>query len=411
MTTPVTPEILPVVVISEMTKKKAIESSLYYFTQQQPFIGGMLQELTMRYSNQVPTAGITFDKKNSEFLIYLNPEYFCNLTTEERVAVLHHEILHFTNKHLFRLPFMNVPEDERMMFNIAGDMSINQFIKDLPKGCIDVKDWKHTVNDKIELFPTFKSMEEYYELIKNNKNENKDKIKGYKPFDVHDWEAMDEETKNRMLDEAKKLVRRTIEKTSYEHSRVPDSIKDLLQEIETMSAGLNYRQILRQAIKRSVSCAERAATWKRPNKRYGVISPGSIMGNLPHLAFFNDSSGSISIQEQNTYLRIMDQFLAAGSRRCTLAFWHTNLYYKKPYRKGQEIKEDSLQSGGTDVTCVLQEIKKSKPDLSIILTDGYFDKADVEVTGDIIWIISKGGNKDHPMKHLGKTILLDNLKD
>lgn len=395
---------------SEAEKKKALESSLYYFLNQQPFMGGMLQELTVKYSTQVPTAGITFDKKTSEFLIYLNPDFFCALSSNERVAVLHHEILHFTNKHLFRLPFLNAPEEERTLYNIAGDMSINQYINDLPKECVNVKDWTHTVSGKLQPFPTFRSMEEYYELIKNNKKENEDKLNGFKEFDVHDWEGMDEETKQKMLDEAKKLIKRTIDKTNYDHSRVPDSIKDLLQEIETAASGLNYRQILRNAIKKSVSCTDRQATWKRPNKRYGVVSPGSMMGNLPHLAFFNDSSGSISVTEQNQYLRIMDEFLAVGSRRCTLAFWHTSMYYKKPYRKGQEITPDLIQSGGTDVTCVLQEIKETKPDLSIILTDGYYDRANVEIKSEIIWIISKGGNKNHPMINVGKTIFLDNLK-
>lgn len=398
-------------VISEIDKKNALESSLYYFTNAQPFVGGMLQELTMKYSSQVPTAGITFDKKSSEFLVYLNPNFFCGLSVKERVAVLHHEILHFTNKHLFRLPFLDVKDDQKRIYNIAGDMSINQYIPDLPFGCVDVKDWKCKVNGKVEPFPILRSMEEYYELIKNNPDENKDQMDKYKQFDVHDWEGMDEETKQKMLDEAKKLIKRTIEKTSYDHSRVPEGIRDLLQELEVLAAGLNYKQILKNAIKRTVSSVERASTWKRPNRRYGVMSPGSITGNLPHLYFANDSSGSISVSEQNMYLRIMDEFLAVGSRKCTLAFWHTNMYYKKPYKKGQEIKEDVLESGGTDVGCVLRDIKESKPDLALILTDGYYDKADIEINSEVIFIISKGGNKDHPMKHVGKTILLDSLKN
>ncbi len=398
-------------VISESEKKKALESALYYFTNQQPFVGAMLQELTIKYSSQVPTAGITFDKKNSEFLIYINPNFFCPLSSDERVALLHHEILHFTNKHLFRLPFLTVGDDQKQLYNIAGDMSINQYIPHLPKGCVDVKDWKHTVNGKVEPFPTFRSMEEYYELIKNNKKENEEKLKSYKEFDRHDWEGMDEETKQKMFDEAKKLIKRTIEKTSYDHSRVPESIKDLLQEIETLASGLNYRAILKNAIKRTVSSVERASTWKRPNRRYGIVSPGSITGNLPCLNFYNDSSGSISVTEQNVYLRIMDDFLAVGSRKCNLAFWHTGMYYKKPYRKGQEIKEDVIQSGGTDVACVLKDIKDTKPDLSLILTDMYFDKPPEFPEGnEIIWVVSKGGNRNHGFPASQKVIFLDDIK-
>lgn len=392
--------------VTERTKKLALQCALWHLTNEQPFFGNLLQELTIKYRDDIPTAAITFSPISEQYEVHLGPQFFCNLTVPESVGVLHHEILHFTNNHLFRFPFLNASPNDRVLYNVAGDMAINQFINVLPKGGVDVKEWK--LNDG-KMFPLFQSMETYYDLIKNNKEANQDKFVDYQEFDQHSWEGISEGQKEKMLEEAKKALKRTIEKTSFSHSIVPDSIKSLLEEIEVLAASLNYKQILKRIIKRTVSSVDKENTWNKPNKRYGIYAPGSKLQNLPQLTFYNDSSGSISVTEQNEYLKIMEGFLTVGSRKCSLAFWHTSLYYKKGYRKGRDIRTEELESGGTDVTCVLQDIKKSNPDLSIILTDGYFDVSDVKINSEVVWIISKGGNKNHPMSHVGVTILLEQL--
>src|ERR1017187_6295619 len=85
--------------------KELIQGSTYYTITQDPFLGGLVQELTVKFNEtQVPTAGITFNKKMSKYELYLNPKWFSTLKLEERSAVLLHEVMHFTNKHLFRLP-------------------------------------------------------------------------------------------------------------------------------------------------------------------------------------------------------------------------------------------------------------------------------------------------------------------
>lgn len=428
-------------------KVKALESAIHFLTTgskerglvAQPFYGSMLQELNIKYSDRFETAAITYNEKTQLFEIIINPTYFCeHLTTELRVNLLHHEILHFTNKHLFRLPWLNATPEDRGLYNMAGDMAINQFLSHQAKGCatcehnsmeeflaakcpgkwIDVANWKL---DDGSPFPKLQTMEHYFDLIKKEQEKQKANPKtkgnvnemtaGTKPMDAHEWDQLDEEAKRKMLEEAKKLIKRTVEKTQFGHCNVPDSIKDLLQDLDSMAAGLNYKQILKNTIKKTVSMSDRDATWKRPNRRYGNVSPGTKQGAVPVLKFYNDSSGSISITEQNEQLRIMDKFLQAGSRKCTLCFWHTDVYYEKPYKRGQIINKDDLESGGTDVGPTLENIKKTKPDLAIIYTDCYFDKVDIKIDTQVIWIVSKGGNPVNPCGHIGITIKLDNLKD
>lgn len=129
---------LPVVAVSSEDKKNAIQASIYYMVKANPFVGTLLQELTIRYTSQVPTAGITYNKKTKLFDVFINENFFCNkLDLPQKIGVLTHEMLHFLHQHLFRLPFLlkDIKPEERMLFNIAGDMAINQLINNLPSGC------------------------------------------------------------------------------------------------------------------------------------------------------------------------------------------------------------------------------------------------------------------------------------
>ena len=59
----------------------------------------------------------------------------------------------------------------------------------------------------------------------------------------------------------------------------------------------------------------------------------------------------------------------------------------------------------------MSEILKYKPDLSVVITDGCYGDVEVEKwmkPGEkfptVLFIISKGGTKDHPLARLGSTV-------
>lgn len=304
------------------------------------------------------------------------------------------------------------------------DMAINQYIRSLPEGCVDVQYFQ---TDDGQPFPKFATAEVYYDLLKDNpdamKNAAKNmkdagmQIKGDEAFgdgetlDQHAWDALSDEEKKQMAEEMKKMVKRTMEKTQYGKTDLPDGIKDLIEEIDTFLNKMNYKQILQSAIKKSVSFTDRANTWKRPNKRYGVVAQGTTLAKLPELWELVDTSGSISVKELNEFLAVVDGFLKAGSRKCMVGFWHTKLYKLKKYKLGQKIKQEEIESGGTDMTDTITKINEKRPDLSIILTDGYYDTTVLPETECVI-VISDGGTLDHPLKDnkMVKTISMKGLK-
>jgi predicted metal-dependent peptidase len=398
---------------------KALQSALFYLSVENPFDSGLLQEMDFKFTNQIPTACLLYDIKTNNFQIEINPEFFIGFAPEQQIALLHHEIMHFTHQHIFRTPHANTTQEERWFYNIAQDMAINQYIKNLPDNTVKVEDWKDKEGKDLTKFQT---MEYYYESINQAKEQNKEQIERFKPYDSHDWEPMDgkgegkgkpvemtPEEKEAMLKKAQDLIKRTIEKTVHDHSMIPGSVKDLMQEIETLLTKIDYKGILRRTIKKTLSISDREETWRKPNRRYGAFSPGTITGKLPSLTMFIDTSGSISHTELSEFLKVMNGFLKVGSKNCNLGLWHTNLYYLNKYKLNSEVDPAIIQSGGTDLSCVFDSINQTRPNLSVILTDGYYGVETKDPKSEVIWIISANGTIDHPKKNLGKTIKLEAL--
>ena len=412
------------------------QKAIFYFTQKNFFIGNLLQEFNFKADESISSASLRYHKKRQSFEVLVNPYFFTKYleNLEQRIGVLHHEILHFTNQHFARFSELSSDDKEdHKRANCGADLAINQYITGLPDWCLHVR---HFEDDKGIPFPVFQTAEIYYDLLKDNpgamkkakqkcKDEMKEKARSNQPgsegsdicdedgepgeIDEHDWDNLTEEEKKQMAEEMKGMIKRTIEKTNYGKSQVPDSIKDLLQEIESFVQNLDYKNILLNAIKKHASSSDRAGTWHKPNKRYGNIAPGTTTAKQPKLIFYIDTSGSISTTELNQFLRVMDGFLQVGERKCEIALWHTSLYSKTKYKKGQVFQNDLLQSGGTDITEVINDINTVKPDLAIILTDGEYYSS-MELKEQAIFIISEGGSIKHPMADKCKTIPLSGLK-
>jgi predicted metal-dependent peptidase len=230
-------------------------------------------------------------------------------------------------------------------------------------------------------------------------------VKGNGPgeFDSHHWDGNAEETE--MMDATEELVKRAMQKRNLSYDKLPGHVRELLKDIDARRQELNYKQLILSAIKRRASGQNREQTWMRKSRRFGNKAPGSHNGKLPHLVNLMDTSGSISVEEANEMLSIIDEFLRVGSRKCDVGLWHTNLYYFEKYKLGDRFDKSQFQSGGTDLTATFKKIHEIQSDLAIILTDGCYSDVDVESwlkPGEqfpqVLFIITKDGTANHPFK-------------
>lgn len=412
-----TPEIDYTKKISNENKKRNLESALYSFNLKHPFYAAFLSEITIEHTETIPTAALMYDKHKNEFKTLVNPIFFDAMSPEVRVAVLYHEVLHFTHGHLIRMelnaldPSSMTPEEtakfmeERQLKNIAADMAVNSFIPNLPQWAVKAENFKDSSGKP---FPKFLTYEEYLELMKKHGDNkyNKNKKTTYKVMDEHLWESLSDEEKSRMLNKSKELVERTIEKTSNSFSDAKEILKGLIEQIETESAKLNYKNLLKLAIRNTITKSNRENTWSKPNRRYGVFAPGSKEAQVPRLNIYIDTSGSISHTEMNKFIKVIKNFLKVGANSANLFFWHTSIYHSEKIRNKTLIENSKIESGGTDITEVIEHINKNKPDLSIILSDGYFSMSETLNQNNVVWVISEEEGMNHPYKGTGKTVTL-----
>lgn len=444
-------ELLDKEFVSVELKTQCLSTVIYECcTKTHQFMGAVLQSLTISYGHQIPTAGILFNTDAKHWEMLINPFFFCKkLNADQRKAVLLHELSHILHKHPLRVPFLKIAARKRMIMNIAADMAINQFIKNIPDGCpqcpppdaqkacanelccgrgIFLRDFFDTdakTGAKIPWKPN-QSMEFYYEKLLT-RFEDPEEGDGTgdgqgnagggaatsdlpQTTDEHLWDQGGVEERD-MLDATEELAKRAMVKARLDFDNLPGAVKELLEDIKTRRAELNYKALIMAAMKRNASGHNRDHTWTRPSKRYGNKARGTKVGELPKLHNFIDTSGSISIEEANGFLEVVDQFLKVGARKCDLGFFHTELYKDGKYKLGTKVKREDIQSGGTDLKPVLERILKTKPDMSVILTDGCYGDVPVESwlrPGEkmpyILWVISKDGEAKHPLARLGTTV-------
>jgi predicted metal-dependent peptidase len=449
----VTKDLMDKEFVSVDEKSRCLATAIYSCTRTSPFIGSVLQCLNISYAHTLQTAGIMFNNDAKRWDMYINPYFFCKkLDDEQRKAVLMHELSHITHKHPLRVPFMKISAHKRMLMNIAADMAINQFIKGLPNGCpqcppkhteqpcknemcpgrcIDVNDYYDTdpVSKTNKPWEKNKPFEFYYEKLIRRFQDPEDNDGKPGPggnagggadtddlpqtLDEHLWDGSAEEKD--MLEATEDLVKRAMVKARLSYDDLPGHVKELLDDIKARRAELNYRALILSAMKKHASGHDRKNTWTRKSKRFGYKAPGTKVGELPKLHNYIDTSGSISIEEANEFLEIVDQFLKVGARKCRLNMFHTVNYYSEEYKLGQRIKREDIQNGGTDLKQSLQDIYKRKPDLAVFLTDGCYENVEVESwmkPGEqfpqCLFIISKEGNEEHPLARLGYTVKVPN---
>lgn len=475
----ITKDLLDKEFVSVEEKARALATTIYQCNKKHPFLGAVLQSLTITYSHALPTAGVLFNTDAKRWDMLVNPYFFCKkLNDDERKAVFLHEISHITHKHPLRIPFIKISPRKRMLMNVAADMAINQFIQNLPRGCkecpppeemkpcsnelcpgrcIDVKDYfdKDDKGNKLP-WPANQTMEHYYErLIKrfedpdndgqgdaegeegegegegqgdsNGKGDSSGSGKG-KPkkdkgnagggaqskdipdtLDEHMWDGAADEKD--MLDATEELVKRAMVKARLTYDDLPGHVRDLLDDIKTRRAELNYKALIMAAMKRHAAGHDRKNTWTRKSKRFGFKAPGTKVGELPKLNLYLDTSGSISIEELNEFLSIVDEFLRVGARKCDMSFFHTENYGHQQYKIGTKIDRSQIQQGGTELTPVMVDILKKQADLSIIITDGCYGDVNMEEKmkpgqkyPQTLFIISKDGMEKHPLARFGDTV-------
>jgi predicted metal-dependent peptidase len=324
--------------------------------------------------------------------IWYNADFLSGMKPGERNFVLMHEFFHVLLRHGLRNADRKRDKD---IWNIACDIIVNNMLMKLyaPMSRASIPFQSPSVG----IFANINSDETAENLYAKIKADNADKNKytrklkirkGYTgngtyeqnikeieiPSDLRIFElSVDEVHINDQL--LQEMIRTAVQKnrSTMDSYYIPPEIYGLVE-----SKKLDWKRLLKEFLSQEIGDDSSYTTPERKYLHMDMILPGHSLTDetIEEVWAFVDSSGSIGQD-------VMAQFLTQLYRisrefKCVfnICYWDTAVteVYKKILREDDILKCIPRHSGGTDINCVYRWIQdnKVKPDVMLILTDGYF---------------------------------------
>jgi len=422
------------------TAESNLERAIFQLLTTEPFLGHLMQQLTRLTSLQIPTACVSV--VDNRYSLTINPFFFNELETKERVAVLKHELCHLLNEHLHR-----GQDRDPKIFNVGADMAINQWIQNLPtfdhakaveklmesgltKEEAESKLPKPDANGRGQTcllpkdynLPNDKTAEWYYEAILNDPN-LKEKFQQKKVIldmengmtnlspeeqkqlaedikngkvqvcpgqgDHSQWGSTEGQTKEVLDEELKRIIRESMEKSGDSFGNLPGMLQEQIRQFLTTK--VSWKTKLRSFIQRATHVL-RINSRQRPSRRYGISFPGQKSNFKLNLCVFIDSSGSIGEDESRIFGGEINRLLDTKLADITLVWGDTKVQKVEQLTKKLEPNKFVMYGrGGTDAGPWLHHIDKEGYDAAVILTDGYFSHDLKKPKTLLLWALSEGG--------------------
>ena len=362
--------------------------------QSEPFFAGLSRRIHKVESKAISTAGVMIDKETAQFIMLYNPDFFADLTDDQRLGVLMHEFYHLIFQHVTgRLP----PEGMSKMWNVATDLAINSFlIGKLPEGgCIPTQ-------EPFQDYPLEKSAEWYFSKLQNDEQFKPDEGEGDgegnegegnegegsgsgdpsegdgsgkgKPLpdsmdDHSGWGEVDQETKAMAEERLKDAIRKATEEVNSGGrgwGTVSQGMRKKIQDMVTPK--VNWRSVLRYFVKTSQR-ANKRSTVRRINKRFPYIHAGKKVNRTAKIAISIDQSGSVSDEMLAVFFSELNGL--AKYAEFTVVPFDTQVAESEVYvwKKGKRRTFERVSCGGTCFNAPSRWVNERQFDGHIILTD------------------------------------------
>jgi predicted metal-dependent peptidase len=393
------------------------------YLQDVPFYAEISRYVKKRYTHDIPTAAVTFDPREDEVVMYVNPEFLgggtyysearkkdvtCDpLTNWEIRGVLNHEFDHLWGGHLNER--RRAPPDD---WNVGTDLAINsgiiknagqprdiepgQVARPLPKMALipgvmpwidperfaelDEKSKAATLRrcELIKSFPPLKSSEWYFHALQDDRKKNgEDEGQEYAigSMDDHDgWDDIPEELREYVEGKVKGIVEKAVRRADSQADgwgTIPEEIRAQIRRY--INTVIDWRAVLRQFVG-SIVRGARTTSIKRINRRYPYIHPGVKRGYTAKLFIAIDESGSVSDEMCEMFFNELDSL----TRKVDITICHFDCYAGPKdlyeWKRGMRPKLQRTKRGGTDFsapTAIVNNPKnRGRWDGMLIMTDG-----------------------------------------
>lgn len=329
--------------------------------------------------------------KVSGFLMYFNPLLFLKYDKKEMAALFKHEIYHIMYSHYKREKYLKDKYSSEVVA-IALDISINQFIKNMPMEAkrLDSVSRGFDVNLKEN-----QTVEQYAEVLqeainsrikKSEKNIKSDSVAREvdisKAHEVwNEAELSDDST----IENMKKIA------VSIKSDGAPSEILNIINAYGK-KAELNWEETLKHLIP-TVKYGYKKTIMRRNRRQPERMDlRGRLANNIPEIILAIDISASMSDEDIH---KIMIEILAiTQSRKANITVIECDNEVRNVYKltTHKDIQERSSNSGSTLFSPVFKYARDNNMKNSIIIyfTDGVGEeKLDfIPVNKNIIWVLT-----------------------
>lgn len=318
------------------------------------FYGSLLCSLNFAWDTSIPTAA------TDGIGLWWNPKFFQKLTRRSRETVLMHEIRHPAYLHMIRRG-----EREPRLWNIACDHKINLELEEEGYSFEGIewayKDPKYRIPWIDAQGKSHKWVEEkiYDDLVQQNFQPPPDYYCDMKPTTQAD--------RGRIIN----TIVRAIQQAKMAAGNIPGDIEQIVNKFLTPI--VPWEQLLHRFMQELV---EDGYTWSKPNRRFpDLYMPSRHVdeGKLSHLMYYEDTSGSISDDDNIRFLSefkyVKEQF---RPEQMTLVQFDCAIQQELVYGPDDPFDQIKIMGrGGTDLVPVREHMLKHRPTAAIIFSDLY----------------------------------------
>jgi predicted metal-dependent peptidase len=320
------------------------------------FYSTIIFNLKTVWDTSIPTAAV--DGKN----LFLNEEWFCNLTIDQAIGLLAHEAGHIALDHLHRSKNYN-----KQKYNIAGDYVINLLLDkdgyELPAGRLLDYQYNNLTTEQV------------YNLLSDE--------------DLPQIEIDIIESENSNSEEIKNLISKAAlaSKMAKESSSIMSGLYG--REIEEyLNPRLPWNVILQNYVDTFI---KEDYSWSKPNKRIpDIYLPSLYSEGIDCLVFASDVSGSITQEDFNKGITELKEIRRKlNPRETILLSFDTKITQQQTFQIHEDIPFKPIKGyGGTEPLCVFEFLKTKQPTLVIVFTDGEFYPMDIKPNYSVLWILT-----------------------
>lgn len=349
------------------------------------FVHQILGMMTKIPDWNIDTMGVRVTP-DGRFELRYNPDFTVNKLTQAQASyVFYHEVLHLALLHCTKRQ-LGEPE----LANIAHDLAVNELIP-ISSECTPPTDKKGNLSGqfvseykKQDMFKDIednKSSEWYYDYLRKKIQENGGGRLGNGHFDEHGgWQ--EHEVAN---ERAAAKIREIRDMDTW--GDVSQTAREMILAAQVKK--INWRNLIRVWFGNQV-WKNRIYTRKRPNRRTGLIHPGTRRSYIDRWLVAADTSGSIDADLLAEWIGVLNQ-LADEIPIDFMQFDCDKTQDPKPYER-RRLSLEFHGRGGTDFQPVMEIVKQRHYKGVMILTDGAAPEPTRPGTAQVLWVCPIGKN-------------------